>query len=242
MKAAGISAHQIIAPLILAATLFAAAHFIFSERIVIRANAALSAWESAEWGPVPEGSGVQDNVAVSHRDDLIFVQSVSGQGDAVQLRGLAIYERDAGTLRRIAAFAKPYTGAIVAFLVLVVVDALLVVATPLLFKKIIDDGVVKGDAALVTWLSLLVALIAFFEAGLTLTQRYFSSRIGEGLIYDLRTKVFGHVQRMPLAFFTRTRTGALVSRLNNDVIGAQSAITSTLSHVGPARQLIRAGC
>lgn len=101
MKAAGISAHQIIAPLILAATLFAAAHFIFSERIVIRANAALSAWESAEWGPVPEGSGVQDNVAVSHRDDLIFVQQVSGQGDGVQLGGLSIYERDAGTLRRI---------------------------------------------------------------------------------------------------------------------------------------------
>jgi ATP-binding cassette subfamily B protein len=137
----------------------------------------------------------------------------------------------AGTLRRIAAFAKPYTGAIVAFLVLVVVDAVLVVATPLLFKKIIDDGVVKGDAALVTWLSLLVALIAFFEAGLTLAQRYFSSRIGEGLIYDLRTKVFGHVQRMPLAFFTRTQTGALVSRLNSDVIGAQRAYTSTLSAV-----------
>jgi ATP-binding cassette, subfamily B, bacterial len=136
-----------------------------------------------------------------------------------------------GTLRRVAGYARPYTGIIVFFLVLVVVDALLVVATPLLFKKIIDDGVTQQDAALVTWLSLLVALIAFAEAGLTLAQRYYSSRIGEGLIYDLRARVFSHVQRMPLAFFTRTQTGALVSRLNSDVIGAQRAFTSTLSGV-----------
>ncbi|MDQ4084589.1 MAG: ABC transporter ATP-binding protein/permease [Actinomycetota bacterium] len=136
-----------------------------------------------------------------------------------------------GTLRRVAGFARPYTGIIVFFLVLVVVDALLVVATPLLFKKIIDDGVAEQDGALVTWLSLLVALIAFAETGLTLAQRYYSSRIGEGLIYDLRARVFSHVQRMPLAFFTRTQTGALVSRLNSDVIGAQRAFTSTLSGV-----------
>jgi ATP-binding cassette subfamily B protein len=136
-----------------------------------------------------------------------------------------------GTLRRVAGYAKPYTGIILFFLVLVVVDALLVVATPLLFKKIIDDGVAEQDAALVTWLSLLVALIAFAEAGLTLAQRYYSSRIGEGLIFDLRSRVFSHVQRMPLAFFTRTQTGALVSRLNSDVIGAQRAFTSTLSGV-----------
>jgi ATP-binding cassette, subfamily B, bacterial len=136
-----------------------------------------------------------------------------------------------GTLRRVASFARPYTAIILFFLVLVVVDALLVVATPLLFKRIIDDGVTQGDATLVTWLSLLVALIAFAEAGLTLAQRYYSSRIGEGLIYDLRSKVFSHVQRMPLAFFTRTQTGALVSRLNSDVIGAQRAFTSTLSGV-----------
>jgi ATP-binding cassette, subfamily B, bacterial len=136
-----------------------------------------------------------------------------------------------GTLRRIAAFARPYSGIIVFFLVLVVVDALLVVASPLLFKTIIDDGVSKGDSALVTGLALLVALIAFAEAGLTLAQRYFSARIGEGLIYDLRSRVFSHVQRMPLAFFTRTQTGALVSRLNSDVMGAQRAFTSTLSGV-----------
>ncbi len=135
------------------------------------------------------------------------------------------------TLRRVAAFAVPYRGIIGVFLVLVVVDACLVVATPLLFGKIIDDGVAEGDAALVTWLALLVVVIAVAVAGLTLAQRYFSSRIGEGLIYDLRTRVFAHVQRMPLAFFTRAQTGALVSRLNNDVIGAQRAFTSTLSGV-----------
>jgi ATP-binding cassette, subfamily B, bacterial len=136
-----------------------------------------------------------------------------------------------GTLRRIAAFARPYTGLIWWFLLLVVVDALLVIATPLLFRTIVDDGVLQGDASLVTWLALVVALIAFGELGLTLAQRHYSARIGEGLIYDLRRQVFGHVQRMPMAFFTRTQTGALVSRLNSDVIGAQRAFTSTLSGV-----------
>lgn len=101
MKAAGISAHQIIAPLIIAATLFAGAHFVFNERIVTRANAALDAWESAEWGPVPEGSGVQSNISIVHNDDLIFVRQVSGQGDAVHLSGVTIYEREGGTMRRI---------------------------------------------------------------------------------------------------------------------------------------------
>jgi len=136
-----------------------------------------------------------------------------------------------GTTRRIVRFAKPYTAAIAGFLVLVVIDAGLVVATPLLFKKIVDDGVLQGDTGIVVWLSVLVAVLAFLEAALTLAQRYYSARIGEGLIYDLRTKVFAHVQQMPLAFFTRTQTGALVSRLNNDVIGAQRAFTSTLSGV-----------
>ena len=135
------------------------------------------------------------------------------------------------TLRRVAGFAKPYTASIAWFLVMVVVSAMLVAATPLLFKRIIDDGVATGDSGLVTVLALLVALLAVLEAALTLAQRYLSSRIGEGLIYDLRTRVFSHVQRMPLAFFTRTQTGSLVSRLNNDVIGAQRAFTSTLSGV-----------
>ncbi|HEY7044618.1 MAG TPA: ABC transporter ATP-binding protein [Nocardioidaceae bacterium] len=136
-----------------------------------------------------------------------------------------------GTTRRVLAFARPYTAQVMWFLALVIVDALLVVATPLLFKKIVDDGILQSDGALITQLSLIVALIAVGEAALTLAQRYYSSRIGEGLIYDLRTKVFGHVQRMPLAFFSRTHTGSLVSRLNNDVIGAQRAFTSTLSGV-----------
>jgi ATP-binding cassette subfamily B protein len=136
-----------------------------------------------------------------------------------------------GTLPRIVRFAKPYRWHITFFLLLVIVSALLVIASPLLFRKIVDDGISKGDAGLVTALALVVALLAVVEAGLGLVQRWFSARIGEGLIFDLRTKVFSHVQRMPIAFFTRTQTGALVSRLNNDVIGAQQAFTSTLSGV-----------
>ena len=136
-----------------------------------------------------------------------------------------------GTLPRIAAFAQPYSRQVWAFLVLVIIDACLIVATPLLFKRIIDEGVIPGDTGVVVTVALIVAGIAVLEALLTLVQRWYSSRIGEGLIYDLRTRVFSHVQRMPVAFFTRTQTGALISRLNNDVIGAQQAFTSTLSGV-----------
>lgn len=136
-----------------------------------------------------------------------------------------------GTIRRVIGFARPHRRALGWFLVLVVVDALLVVATPLLFREIIDDGVAKGDGRLITVLASIIALVAFGEAALSLAQRWYSARIGEGLIYDLRTTVFSHVQRMPIAFFSRTHTGALVSRLNSDVIGAQSAFTSTLSNV-----------
>ena len=136
-----------------------------------------------------------------------------------------------GTTRRIFAYARPYRTQIAAFLVLVVLAAGMTVATPLLFKSIIDEGVVAGDTSVVVILSSIVALLAFVEAGLALAQRYFSAKLGEGLIYDLRSEVFDHVQRMPLAFFTRSQTGALVSRLNNDVIGAQRAFTSTLSGV-----------
>jgi ATP-binding cassette subfamily B protein len=136
-----------------------------------------------------------------------------------------------GTLRRIARFARPFRWQITAFLLLVIVSAVLVIASPLLFKKIVDDGITKGNAGLVTALALVVALLAVFDAILGLVQRWFSARIGEGLIFNLRTQVFSHVQRMPVAFFTRTQTGALVSRLNSDVIGAQQAFTSTLSGV-----------
>ncbi len=133
------------------------------------------------------------------------------------------------TVRRVFGFARPHRMPIAAFMALVVVDAGLVVVTPLLVQRIIDDGIVGKNAALVTWLALGIALVAILDAGLSLVMGYLSSRIGESLIFDLRTQVFAHVQRMSLAFFTRTQTGALVSRLNNDVIGAQRAFTSTLS-------------
>ena len=136
-----------------------------------------------------------------------------------------------GTFRRIIGYAGPYRALVIGFLITLVLDAVLVVAQPLLFKRIIDQGVTPGDAQVVTVTAILIAQIAFFDAGLTLLGRWYSSRIGEGLIYDLRTQVFDHVQRMPVAFFTRAQTGALVSRLNNDVIGAQQAFTSTLSGV-----------
>ncbi len=136
-----------------------------------------------------------------------------------------------GTARRIAGFAGPYRRSIAAFLVTVVIDAVAVVLTPLLFKVIIDDGVTAGSTTVVVWAALAIAGIAVLDTFVTLVGRYFSARIGEGLIFDLRTRVFEHVQRMPVAFFTRTQTGSLVSRLNSDVIGAQQAFTSTLSSV-----------
>ena len=136
-----------------------------------------------------------------------------------------------GTFRRIIGYATKYKSLIIGFLVLLVVDSLLVVAQPLLFRRIVDDGITPGDAAVVTGTAILVGLLAFVDAGVGLVSRWQSARIGEGLIYDLRTQVYAHVQRQPIAFFTRTQTGALVSRLNNDVIGAQQAFTSTLSGV-----------
>ena len=134
-----------------------------------------------------------------------------------------------GTTRRVLGYARPYSRTIAAFLALVVVDATLVVATPLILKSLVDDGVIPRDSGVVVRLALLVAAIAVVSSVLTLVQRWFSARIGEGLIYDLRTQVFGHVLRQPVAFFTRAQTGALVTRLGNDVIGAQQAFTSVLS-------------
>ncbi len=133
------------------------------------------------------------------------------------------------TLRRVATFASPHRRTIVGFLVLVMFDAALVVITPLLIQRLIDDGILGKNPGLVTWLAVGIAATALLDSLLTVGTGYLSARIGEHLIYDLRTKVFAHVQRMSLAFFTRTQTGALVSRLNNDVIGAQRAFTSTLS-------------
>jgi ATP-binding cassette subfamily B protein len=135
----------------------------------------------------------------------------------------------ARTVRRIVGFARPHRSLISVFLLLTIVDASTVVVTPLLVQRVVDDGILAGDGGLVTRLALAMAGFALFSAVLSVFSGWFSSRIGEGLIFDLRTRVFGHVQRQSLAFFTRTQTGALVSRLNNDVIGAQRAFTSTLS-------------
>ncbi|WP_134739145.1 ABC transporter ATP-binding protein [Nocardioides sp. 503] len=133
------------------------------------------------------------------------------------------------TVRRVLGFARPHRRLISVFLGLTVVDAAMVVVMPLLVQRIVDDGVLAGDRGLVTALALAMAGVAVLTAALAVLGGWLSSRIGEGLIYDLRTQVFSHVQRQSLAFFTRTQTGALVSRLNNDVIGAQRAFTSTLS-------------
>ncbi|MGH3486337.1 MAG: ABC transporter ATP-binding protein [Actinopolymorphaceae bacterium] len=135
------------------------------------------------------------------------------------------------TLRRIAGFATPHRARLTWFLVLSIVTAALAVATPVLAGRVVDAIVDGGPFDIVLGLATLIAGIAVAEAGLGLVTRWLSARIGEGLILDLRTAVFDHVQRMPIAFFTRTRTGALVSRLNNDVIGAQRAFSDTLSGV-----------
>lgn len=137
----------------------------------------------------------------------------------------------AGTWRRILTYARPYRTIIAIFLVILVVDSLLTVAQPLLFRRIIDDGITPGDARVVTVTALIAGGVAILDAGLGLVSRWYSARIGEGLIYDLRTEVYDHVQNQSIAFFTRAQTGALVSRLNTDVIGAQQAFTSTLSGV-----------
>ncbi|MEO8328857.1 MAG: ABC transporter ATP-binding protein, partial [Candidatus Nanopelagicales bacterium] len=126
---------------------------------------------------------------------------------------------------------RPYRWQILLFLFITIIDALLVVATPLLLQRLIDDGVTPGNRKVVIVLASIVAAIAIFDALLSLVLRWYSSRIGEGLIFDMRSQVFDHVQRMPLAFFIRTQTGALISRLNSDVIGAQQAFTTTLSSV-----------
>ncbi len=161
--------------------------------------------------------------------------SMNHRGEWASLRS---YRQDAsvtghrltpGTARRILAYARPYRVQVAVFLVLVVVASLLVVATPLLLQRIVDDGVGGRDRQLVIVLASLVAVVAIAEAVLNLVQRWYSSRIGEGLIFDLRNDVFTHVQKQSIAFFTRTQTGSLVTRLNSDVIGAQQAFTSTLS-------------
>jgi ATP-binding cassette subfamily B protein len=136
-----------------------------------------------------------------------------------------------GTLRRIGRFAQPYRKILLIFVIVIVLDSLVGVANPLIYKDIINKGVLPQHADVVVKLAILVAVLAIADALLSLGQRFISATVGEGLIYDMRTKVFTHIQRMPIAFFTRTQTGALISRLNNDVQGAQQAFTNTLSSI-----------
>ncbi|HEV2452104.1 MAG TPA: ABC transporter ATP-binding protein [Streptosporangiaceae bacterium] len=136
-----------------------------------------------------------------------------------------------GTVRRIAGYARRYRWQLAFFLLITIMDAVVTVSYPLLLRVIIDDGILHHNTTIIAEVAGAVAGIALFDAFLSFASRWFSSRIGEGLIYDLRTEVFGHVQRQPIAFFTRAQTGSLVSRLNSDVIGAQQALTSVLSTV-----------
>jgi ATP-binding cassette subfamily B protein len=134
-----------------------------------------------------------------------------------------------GTWRRVFRFARPYRKDLLVFLCFIIASALIGVATPVLAGRVINEITGHGQVAAVVKIAFIIAGLAVLDAVLSFAQRWYSARIGEGLIFDMRTSVFDHVQRMPLAFFTRTQTGALVSRLNNDVLGAQQAFTSTLS-------------
>ena len=136
-----------------------------------------------------------------------------------------------GTVRRISRYARPYRWDLVIFLLAAALDAAVTVSYPILLGVIIDQGIIPKRTGVVLALAGVVVGLAVFDALLTVVSRYFTARVGEGLIYDLRTEVFSHVQRQPIAFFTRAQTGSLVSRLNSDVIGAQTALTSTLSSV-----------
>jgi ATP-binding cassette, subfamily B, bacterial len=136
-----------------------------------------------------------------------------------------------GTVRRIAAYARPYRMHLAVFLLATCVDAVITVVNPLLLRQVIDHGILARNDRVVVLIAVAVGAVAIFDAFLGFVIRWFSARIGEGLIYDLRTQVFDHVQRQPIAFFTRAQTGSLVSRLDGDVVGAQQAITSTLSGV-----------
>jgi ATP-binding cassette subfamily B protein len=136
-----------------------------------------------------------------------------------------------GTIRRIAGYARPYRWQLAVFLVVTALDALITVVNPLLLRDIIDNGILAKDQTVIIVAASAVAAIAVLDAFLGFAGRWFSAKIGEGLIYDLRSQVFDHVQRQPIAFFTRAQTGSLVSRLDSDVMGAQQAITSTMSGV-----------
>ena len=149
-------------------------------------------------------------------------------GDAAAVRGRRL---DRSSLRRVWVFARPYKGVIVAFLASILLAALVELVPPFVFRSIIDDAIPSGDRGRIWTLAMIAVGAAVADAVLAIAQRWYSSRIGEGLIFDLRVALFDKVQRMPVAFFTRTQTGSLISRLNNDVVGAQTAVTSTLGSV-----------
>ena len=135
------------------------------------------------------------------------------------------------SMRRVVVFARPYSNSIVGFLISILVSAVIALIPPLLFRTIVDTAIPAGDKRRIVILTIILVVVAMGDAILSIVQRWYSSRIGEGLIYDLRVALFDKVQNMPIAFFTRTQTGALISRLNNEVVGAQTAVTGTLGSV-----------
>ncbi|MDQ3178364.1 MAG: ABC transporter ATP-binding protein, partial [Actinomycetota bacterium] len=148
--------------------------------------------------------------------------------DAAAVAGARL---DRGTVRRIWTFARPYRRRIAVLVAAILASAILGLVPPLVVRAILDDAIPQSDRSMVTWLTALAVTAAVGEAALAVVQRWATSSVGEGLIYDLRKALFAKVQRMPIAFFTRTPTGAITARLNTDVIGAQTAVTSTLSSV-----------
>ncbi len=163
--------------------------------------------------------------------------SMSGAGNfrgmrsAMRNREVLSHKLKEGTVKRVLVFARPYRRILTIFIVAVVIDALVASIPPLLLRNLIDNGIYKHNKSVVVTMALLVAFLALFDAGFSIVERRISSVIGEGLIYDLRSRVFRHIQEMPIAFFSRTQTGALISRLNSDVIGAQQAFTDLFSNV-----------
>ena len=155
--------------------------------------------------------------------------AMHAMGSARRRRDSAEHQIPRGTWRRVFRFARPYRRELTVFLVLITASVLIGVFTPVLAGRVINDITSQARVRVVVEIALVIAALAVLDAIFSFSQRWYSARIGEGLIYDMRSKVFDHVQRMPLAFFTRTQTGALISRLNNDVLGAQQAFTSTLS-------------
>jgi len=136
-----------------------------------------------------------------------------------------------GTMRRTLSYARPYSGLLGLFLLVVIVDASITIINPLLFREIINNGILKGNAPLIIHFAVIAGCLGLFDGGLGLAQTFLSSKIGAGIVLSLRNRLFEHIQRMPLAFFTRTQTGALVTRLNTDVQGARTAFTDILSNV-----------